>query len=498
MSPPTPLWQLLAPTTEDSLQKRPSPRSFDAVHPRVMSEKTYTDPNRWARFKWYARFVQDLNVMNSDTGREHKRLIHALIAHNDGQSIFPSLQSLWWPPLSFSDTSYFPLLTPQLHSMLFDFYQCTERDGQPPDEDPQGHLFLAGLRATSPRLGQLSVCTSLQRFGKNHSRVIASFEHLTDLHLVAHIKLASFLELVAMPRMEILRVAHVRSDEPELSHPPHRIRASRLTLISVGGNCPSLTQIFSALDAPQLVSASLQVICDDPHTDEPVDYASCIEALASAAPLTTMGDICIKLDEDGCGSQALEHLGDLLVPLMQFHSLTRFSLSCPTVRLVGNRGDFLSIAHAWPKLQAFELWPAYWATRVDPDDEYSEPIPIPTPEVLECFRDQCPALEELSLPYLDFDADVPARRVPRDGPCHGLELVAFGAKDVRGEHDDDCWDLELDERDDSKATEWARYVLDLFPHLDTNESLSQCHSMVAAPVWVEVFRRVDDLPRSEF
>ena len=437
-----------------------------------MSEKTYTDPDRWARLKWYARFVLDLSITGSVMVREHKLLIHTLIAHNDGQSIFPSLQSLWWPPLSFSDTSYFPLFTPQLYSVLFDFYQCTKADGRLPDEYPQSHVFLAGLRAASPRLGQLSVCTSSRRFGKNHSCVIASFEHLTDLHLVAHIELASFLELVAMPRMEILRVAHVRSDGLELSHPAQRIHASRLSLISVGGDCPSLTHLFTALDAPNLASASLQVICDDPYTNKPIDYASCIQALASAAPPTSMKDICIKLDKDGCGSQALEYLADLLAPLLAFCNLTRFSLSCPTLRLVGNRGDFLSMASAWPKLQAFELWPAYWAPHVDLDDEYSEPIAIPTPEVLECFRDHCTALEELLLPYLDFDADVPAGRVPRDGSCHVLKRVTFVGRDVRGEHDDDYWDLELDERDESKATEWARYILDLFPNLDTDECRS--------------------------
>ena len=437
-----------------------------------MSEKTYTDPDRWARLKWYARFVLDLSITGSNMRREHQLLIHTLIAHNDGESIFPSLQSLWWPPLSFSDTSYFPLFTPQLHSVLFDFYQCTEASGRPSDEAPDDYIFLAGLRAASPRLRQLSVCTSTRRLGKNHSRVIASFEHLTDLDLVTHISLASFRELVAMPRMEILRVAHVRSDDPEPSHPLQGIRAFRLSLISVGGDCPSLTQLFTALDTPQLTSASLQVICDDPYTNEPIDYASCIEALVSAAPPTTVEDICLKLDEDGCGPQALEHLGDLLAPLLAFCNTTRFSLSCPTLRLIGSHGDFLSIASAWPKLQAFELWPAYWAPHVDLDDEDSEPIPIPTPEVLECFREHCPALEELVLPYLDFDADVPIRRVPRDGLCHGLKQVAFGAKDVRGEHDDDYWDLELDERDASKATEWARYILDLFPNLDTDECRS--------------------------
>ncbi|PIL26510.1 hypothetical protein GSI_12268 [Ganoderma sinense ZZ0214-1] len=298
-----------------------------------------------------------------------------------------------------------------------------------------------------------------------------------------------------MPCIETLHIKYIRSEELEPLHSRHRVHAPRLTLLSVTGNRSSLTQLVTALDAPNLATASVRAISDDPRTHQFVDFVSWIETLATLGSPSTLEDLEIALYEPR-EPPVVEHLADLLAPLLVLPNVTRFSLSCSTVLLVGANDDFPAAARAWPKLRVFQLWRAYWAPRVDPDDESSELTPIPTPQVLACFRDQCPALEELMLPYLDFDADVPvpvpARRVPRDGSCHGLARLALGAKDVLREDDEDD-DWEPDERDDRKATECARYILDLFPNLDVDSSHARCASMLATMRWREAFERIRPL-----
>ncbi|KAI1795346.1 hypothetical protein LXA43DRAFT_992389 [Ganoderma leucocontextum] len=264
MSPPTPLWLLLAPRNSAA---------------EILSERTHADPARWARFMWYARFVQELHITTFGLEHKHKQLICALVEHNGEESIFPSLQTLSWSPSSYSDTSYFPLFTPQLHSAILDLPHPSEAD-----KDPQSHIFLAQLRASSPRLDYLCVDVSWEHIGVNHLGVIASFEHLTDLNLVASTSLTSFRELATMPCMNSLRIAYVRSDELEPSHPLAQIHAPRLTLISVGGNCPSLAQLFTALNAPVLASASFHAISDHPLTERYADYDLCIKALTTVCP----------------------------------------------------------------------------------------------------------------------------------------------------------------------------------------------------------------------
>ncbi|KAI1795329.1 hypothetical protein LXA43DRAFT_852550, partial [Ganoderma leucocontextum] len=84
LPPKAPLWRLLAPPVS----------GIDTGHlaDETVSERTYTEPARWAHFMWYVRFVQELHITMSDFQCEQKQLIHALVAQNGGETIFPSLQ----------------------------------------------------------------------------------------------------------------------------------------------------------------------------------------------------------------------------------------------------------------------------------------------------------------------------------------------------------------------------------------------------------------------
>ncbi|PIL26522.1 hypothetical protein GSI_12280 [Ganoderma sinense ZZ0214-1] len=490
MSPPTPLWRLLAPIGS----AKPETSEF---LDNILSEKTYADPIRWTRFMWYAPFVQELHIIAFGTEDKHKQIIHALVEHNGGESIFPALQTLWWSPSSYSDSSYFPLFTPQLRSAILNFPHSSNASLR----DPLDRSFLARLRVSSPRLDYLCVDASWGPLGVDHLTVIPSFEHLTDLNLVATTSLTWFRKLATMPRMKSLRIAYVASNKSELSRDPEQIHAPRLTAISVGGNCPSLAHLFTALGAPRLASASFHAMSDDRDRDP--DYISCIKALATTCPPSTLEVLCIALDEDG-GPQTLEYLTDLLDPFLPFRSITHLTLSCPMVGLVAQDHDLWAVADAWPKLRTLKLSQAYWEPCTDPTDPDSTGIPLPTADALASFHDHCPDLRELVLPPLSFNADVPAprrRRAGESGPRHGLKTLAFGAKDLGGEDDDEeGWMERLGEQDPEpdhrQVVRWARYILDLFPKLDAEASGMACRSMSADSAWMEVFERIGDLRNS--
>ena len=291
---------------------------------------------------------------------------------------------------------------------------------------------------------------------------------------------------------------HVSLDVVDPSRPPAQIHAPRLASLAIGGTCPSLTQLFTALDAPALASATMHAMWDGPPRTLAhgyIDYVPFIEALATVPEPASLTDLTIELDEDG-GPRMCEWLIDLLAPLLSFHNMTHFSLTCPTVGLVARDDDFWLITGAWPRLRSFKLHRAFWDPCVDPDDEDDEDegndgIPCPTPQILECFREDCPDLGELRLPHLDVHADVPGLFTyvgRRKG--HGLGELWFGRQEDEARARE-LADLELE---DEKAAEWARYMLHLFSELNA-ESLRYCGWSEAAPGWMEVFERVRGLQR---
>ncbi|KAI1790887.1 hypothetical protein LXA43DRAFT_465009 [Ganoderma leucocontextum] len=83
MSPPTPLWRLLAP------KGRPE---------TIISEQLYKDPERWERFQWYARFVRELEVPDHGwSAMRDAQIFRCLLNHNGRNSFTPSLQVLSYP-----------------------------------------------------------------------------------------------------------------------------------------------------------------------------------------------------------------------------------------------------------------------------------------------------------------------------------------------------------------------------------------------------------------
>ena len=122
-----------------------------------------------------------------------------------------------------------------------------------------------------------------------------------------------------------------------------------------------------------------------------------------------MIELDIKPDDDD-GPRICEYLLELLSPLLvAFPNLAHWGLSCPTVHLVAADDYFWAITGAWPKPVQFKLLQAFWDPCVDlddADDAESVSIPIPTPQVFECFREDCPELRLLQLSHLDVHTDV--------------------------------------------------------------------------------------------
>ncbi|KAI1795325.1 hypothetical protein LXA43DRAFT_1090973 [Ganoderma leucocontextum] len=344
-------------------------------------------------------------------------------------SVFPSLQELLWSPSSYSDDLYFPLFRPQIHSAVFKFPHTGKGDSTcRPDRDPQSHTFLTWLQVSSPRVNYLCINASWQRIGEHHSRVITSFEHLVDLHLISSVSTTSFRELAAMPRLKSLRAGHVWSDElaPPLSHPLAQISAPRLMFISIYGDCHLLAHLFTTLHAPILKAVAFNAICNDPAADD-LGYIPCLKVLATLGTPTTMEELHIVLDKDIPPMRM--HLAALINPLLGLRNMKCFTLLCPKLRLVAD-DDFAAVTRAWPKLRSFRLPQAYWDSSVDSDDEdgYTDGDTIPTPEVLRLFRDHCPDLWELVLPHLDLDTGIPDLAVLPAALPHRLKRLVFGAE----------------------------------------------------------------------
>ena len=159
--------------------------------------------------------------------------------------------------------------------------------------------------------------------------------------------------------MESLLIAHVRSENPEPSHPHVPIPTLRLRRISVGGDCSSLIQLFTALRAPILAAAGLHTMCDNPQAEAYADYESSFEAFSTACSPATITEICITLDENAEGPTLTAYLYDLLKPLLVFPNLKHFSMLCPMLELFSDDDDFDVFTRTWRKLRKFELLQAY-------------------------------------------------------------------------------------------------------------------------------------------
>ncbi|PIL26507.1 hypothetical protein GSI_12265 [Ganoderma sinense ZZ0214-1] len=459
------------------------------------------DLDRWARFMWYARFVRTIRIIGTKLESKHRELVYALVEHNGDASVFPSLQELQWAPSSRHDSSHFPLFTPQLYTAAFTIPGPTKEDPCRLDQDSESHTFLARLQETSPRLRFLSVDASWQRLGEHHILAVCSFSALINLRLVSTISTSSFSELAAMPHLKCLEVGHVDVwCDGQASPPspcPARIFAPRLLFLTIFGESNLLATLFTALRAPVLRAATVTAIYNDsnpPRTGTGLGYVRCLKALASFPLEETKISLLEPI------SPTRMHLAALLNPLLRLPGVTYLALSCPKLRLVADDDDFAAIARAWPRLRTFRLTRAHWDAFHAPgsgDD-------VPTPEALRVFCDLCPDLRDLVLPYLDLDARVPQLgSTMQAGSPHGLKHLVFGAKAEATNNDEqEARARELAEGrgpgllERDKVEEWARYILDLFPKLNTGRSLADCVFVPAASGWIEVLRRVQALRSS--
>ncbi|KAM5539609.1 hypothetical protein V8D89_006718, partial [Ganoderma adspersum] len=469
-----------------------------------------------AQFVWYARFIRVLRIIGSDLESRHRELVYALVEHNLNGG-------LSWTPSSPFDTAYFPLFTPPFSRTINENETTTiscGRGGE--DEDPQAHNFLTRLQATSPRLYYLCIDAAWQRLDEDLIRPMCSFKHLVDLELICTISVSSFHELAAL------------HTPPEISPSrPHLVRRCADT-IRVSSSDPCCAA-GSNLRAPAASANPPR----RPHRPRPSLRAP---LLKQAVFTSTLCDRAPGHHTTLCYGYTLEHveiaphepappptrprgmpLATLLRPLMGLRNMARFALVCPKrlpLAADDDDDDFAALARAWPRLRTFWLTHAYWAaSRAAVDSDGSEDTEeheemstgdIPTPEVLRLFREHCPDLCELVLPYRDIHAGVPKLDLTTQaGPPHGLKRLEFGTKTaVADDKDEEARARELamgkevlplaGELDvpDGKAEEWARYILELFPTLNPGKSTADCVFLPAASGWIQMLRRVRELRRS--
>ncbi|PIL26089.1 hypothetical protein GSI_11843 [Ganoderma sinense ZZ0214-1] len=440
MSPPKPLWHLLAPDR----------------HPEeIISDELYKDAARWNRFQWYARFVRELEIPHhGSSAMRDAQIIRCLLNYNGRNSFTPSLRVLSYPPESIWDDSFCALFTPRLrdvtlhytHPFRFDEHQWI-RFGQSvsnvPYEEP-----VRRLRDSSPHLESLRLYSA--GITPNLLTAITSFEHLREARL-GTINSEAFRNLVAMPKLTNLEVYSLDWDEQTLACEP--ICARSLRSLVVGDDASTLENFFYALDAPSLEAATLHLFRDD--TDAALNYVPCLSALARAVDPAIFRALAL---EAGYSRGPVPELSlvELLAPLFQLRALRHLDLSGTRLPLFAEDQDFMYLALAWPKLETLSISPM--------SQDLDDVCQVPSPVVLDHLRMFCPNLQRLRLPYLDlrgreFEIVPP----PRGRARHGLVALTIGSVHRPALA---CEGQDEPEPDAKQIDDLAQYLLQLFPALE--------------------------------
>ncbi|KAM5530051.1 hypothetical protein V8D89_016283 [Ganoderma adspersum] len=446
-----PLWHLLAPPNA----KRPSVTKEEPhyVH-QVISARLYDNPTVWERFLWHTTHVRHIAHFAhrsdpSETNAAQLLLIQAVLLKNGGETVLPLLRSIHWKAKASTDSSLSSFFTPTLRS-------ATLHLASGPGDEEARALLLHRLQESSPYLEKIEIGDKYG-IGKDLAaepqlvRELLSFDRLRELRV--HCGLpgpATFLDLISKPNLTALGVRNVSGPFGAPSSP---ILVRDLLELSIEGPGPTLVGLFNLVRLEALESATIEI--EDSHGLEQ-DTDDVLKAFYGALPSpSTLRSLTLRTRgwRSDRNSNAIS-LRDLLRPVLPLREIRSFKYDShallPRIAAV----DIAALAEAWPKLERLVLDappPSAW-----------DAFPL---DALRYIHAHCTHLRELEtqsvrLPVLGVHA-IPA---PLDrSPPHPLrQLWASGVYVYRPDYEPGHIVAE-------HAEALARYVLDLFPALDTEE-----------------------------
>ena len=418
---------------------------------QVISLRLYDDPAIWERFLWHATRVRHIAhcLRSSDspeTNAAQLLLIQTVLMKNDGKTVLPLLQSIYWGTDVPADSSLVSLFTSTLSSVTF-----TLKSG--PDKEEAHALLFHRLQESSPYLQKVkieSIYSPIKEVvvGPRLVLELLTFDQLRELRVHGGLsRPATFLDLVSKPNLTSLSIDGLAGP---LGSPSAPILVRDLLELSIEGVGPTLAGLFNLLRFEALESATIDIKNSHLVEQETKDV---LKAFHNALPSpSTLRSITLHIGSDSNTEDAVAvALSDLIHPILPLQELRSFAFRTrglsPRIEVV----DIATLAGAWPKLERLKL---------DADDGFSL-------DALHYIHAHCPHLQDLQthsirLPVIGVHA-IPPPLDRSEAPPHALRRLwtacvyayrpEYEAGRITTEH----------------AEAFARYFLELFPAVDVAE-----------------------------
>ena len=388
--------------------------------------------------------------------RYHEQLALIVLERNGGRGIFTKLHTMKCDVntldqasiLSFSTTALTTIdISPAKSSYNAPSGELVELNS----ETPKGIIqTLEEILRVSPNITSFAFNVPLD---EDSIRALLQFPRLKtvrQVQITSPIILTALLNDRRLVSLD-LKCSALMFESPWSKQLPYTFRTEHLVELSLGGQCATLTTLFSTLRAPVLRRSHLTLRCgrgshEEVWTSEVAAiYAACMRAFVVTAPgleelhLTLLVCWYVTLDE-------------VLAPILPLRTIRRFTYDDGALH-IGSDADFAAIAQAWGRsLEAlrFERRGSFW--------HYSGPVPSAI--ALSSLRASCPRLTTLVLPSLDPNLEKLAQAEGRDTDEHVHPLSTLSIR---------LWEMESKDISINVRERWEAYLMRLFPKLVAGE-----------------------------
>ena len=375
-------------------------------------------------------------------------LLQVLTAHNGGTSILPALRQIHWLGRIPSDPSILiPFFSASLRQAYFFFEEID-------NAHLQVAMLLRGLRHASPLLDSITINsdegdTVTANSESSLVKELVAFDHLRSVTIGHLSDFSTFRNLVTKSSITSICILDVTGTWVGCSQP---IPLHNLCELSIEGKLAPLASLLKSVRFHALKTVHIHTVL--PGETELAAGGAISLLVPLSAAVSSSGFQELKLSFESSDFHDGHHrpatgaaLSDLIAPILPLRDVRSFSFFTPnTMYWSVSHADIDVLARAWPKLEFLHLEGA----------DVSSPVPTST---LHRLYLDCPDLRELTLPSLSCPV-VGVHAVPApspDRPPHKLKRFSVQR----------CVPVHGPDFSDAEAEGLARYILDLFPLLNT-------------------------------